>query len=412
MVFDSKFYIIAASIVLLITILIAIGIFVLGRGDPESKVGRNLPQLMIATILIGLMGAGFLGYQAWQNMEEKSRDELDNNGVVERDFNYENYIINHSDDLEVELEYGDEFIPKYDDSLLTLITTDFVFEGLVGENRIPLVFEDNKEQTHTLEYKVNVVDKDVPKLVGVQDTHLDYGRLFSPETLGITAEDPIDGKLEVQLRGDVNTSKPGSYEVEAIAVDKNRNEVKEKFFVIVGGKNENEIFATIQGKDEPKNENQPTTPNEQPTEQPNASDESTGSTELTEVAKKVIAGEYGAGVKKQYYLAKDGYNYLDVEKEVNRLLASGYKAPDKPVVDGEENTNPPVVTPPTEKPTIDNEVVENPTTDKETTLLSTEEVARKVIRGDYGNGAFRKAKLTEEGYNYKEVQAKVNSILY
>lgn len=411
MVFDSKFYIIAASIVLLITILIAIGIFVLGRADPESKVGKNLLKFMIATTLIGIMGSGFLGYQAWQLMEQKPRDELGDDRLVDRDFNYENYIINHKDDLEVELEYGEEFIPKYDDTLLTLITTDFVFEGLVGENRIPLVFEDNKEQTHTLEYKVNVVDKDVPKLIGVQDTHLDYGRLLSPETLGITAEDPIDGKLEVQLRGDVNTSQPGSYEVEAIAIDRNGNEVKEKFFVIVGGKNENEIFATIQGKNDPTTEGQPGTPSQPgtpPTVQP---DESTGDAELTEVAKKVIAGEYGAGVKKQYYLAKDGYNYLDVEKEVNRLLASGYKAPDKLVVDGEENTTPPVVTPPTEKPPTDNEVIEKPTTDKETTLLSTEEVARKVIRGDYGNGAFRKAKLTEEGYNYKEVQAKVNSIL-
>ena len=40
-----------------------------------------------------------------------------------------------------------------------------------------------------------------------------------------------------------------------------------------------------------------------------------------------------------------------------------------------------------------------------------EEVARDTINGLYGNGASRKIKLEAEGYNYKEVQAKVNEIL-
>lgn len=43
--------------------------------------------------------------------------------------------------------------------------------------------------------------------------------------------------------------------------------------------------------------------------------------------------------------------------------------------------------------------------------LTVEEVALKVIRGDYGCGEERKKKLTAEGYNYSEVQAKVNDIL-
>lgn len=46
-----------------------------------------------------------------------------------------------------------------------------------------------------------------------------------------------------------------------------------------------------------------------------------------------------------------------------------------------------------------------------TGLLSLEEIAKKVIRGDYGNGEERKQKLTNEGYNYNEVQNKVNEIL-
>ncbi len=42
---------------------------------------------------------------------------------------------------------------------------------------------------------------------------------------------------------------------------------------------------------------------------------------------------------------------------------------------------------------------------------SIEAVAKDVIAGEYGNGEERKAKLKAEGYNYDEVQAKVNELL-
>lgn len=39
-------------------------------------------------------------------------------------------------------------------------------------------------------------------------------------------------------------------------------------------------------------------------------------------------------------------------------------------------------------------------------------LAMDVIRGYYGNGAFRRQKLTQLGYNYREVQDKVNEIMH
>ena len=45
------------------------------------------------------------------------------------------------------------------------------------------------------------------------------------------------------------------------------------------------------------------------------------------------------------------------------------------------------------------------------TLKSIDEIAREVIRGDWGNGANRKNRLTSAGYNYAAVQAKVNKLL-
>lgn len=43
--------------------------------------------------------------------------------------------------------------------------------------------------------------------------------------------------------------------------------------------------------------------------------------------------------------------------------------------------------------------------------MSLNDVANAVIRGDFGNGEERKTKLENAGYNYEEVQAKVNEIL-
>ena len=43
---------------------------------------------------------------------------------------------------------------------------------------------------------------------------------------------------------------------------------------------------------------------------------------------------------------------------------------------------------------------------------SIEEVARDVIAGKYGNGQERKEKLIAEGYNYDEVQNKVNELMH
>ena len=42
---------------------------------------------------------------------------------------------------------------------------------------------------------------------------------------------------------------------------------------------------------------------------------------------------------------------------------------------------------------------------------SVDEVAKEVINGLWGNGADRKDRLTKAGYNYKEVQARVNALL-
>lgn len=89
---------------------------------------------------------------------------------------------------------------------------------------------------------------------------------------------------------------------------------------------------------------------------------------INEIARKVIKGEYGNGTTRKYNIEKAGYNYREVQNEVNRLC--GIKISSK----------------------------------------SINEIAKEVLSGKWGNGIDRKKRLADEGYNYKEIQAQVNRL--
>ena len=104
---------------------------------------------------------------------------------------------------------------------------------------------------------------------------------------------------------------------------------------------------------------------------------------LDEVAQAVIRGDYGNGSERKERLQAEGYVYSVVQEKVNELLGSSNNSQPKPAP----------APAPTPKPS-----------------KSIDEVAEAVIRGDYGNGADRKARLESEGYNYSDVQARVNTL--
>jgi N-acetyl-anhydromuramyl-L-alanine amidase AmpD len=91
------------------------------------------------------------------------------------------------------------------------------------------------------------------------------------------------------------------------------------------------------------------------------------------IAKEVIAGKWGNGSERKERLTKAGYNYTAVQAKVNELLGAKKQAqPPKKSVDA---------------------------------------IAKEVIKGLWGNGADRKKRLEAAGYNYKEVQKRVNQLL-
>lgn len=86
---------------------------------------------------------------------------------------------------------------------------------------------------------------------------------------------------------------------------------------------------------------------------------------VVEIAKEVIAGEWGNNPKRRTKLARAGYNPTTVQNEVNRQLGVGSRK-------------------------------------------SISQLADEVIAGEWGNGEDRRVRLVRAGYSYQQVQAEVN----
>lgn len=135
-------------------------------------------------------------------------------------------------------EYGDkkpliEELIDIDNSVYTSITLSFDEETvneLLGSNTVEITAHRGLQRaTRTVEYEVE--DTHYPILSGVKDYSLELGS--DADFSEITANDIVDGNLEVKIVGDYDNTQPGTYDVEAIAVDSNGNTSKKSFQVEV-----------------------------------------------------------------------------------------------------------------------------------------------------------------------------------
>lgn len=97
----------------------------------------------------------------------------------------------------------------------------------------------------------------------------------------------------------------------------------------------------------------------------------TNNKSIDELAREVINGLWGNESDRKNKLISASYDYDAVQNRVNEILDGGKATPSK----------------------------------------SIDTLAKEVIRGDWGNGADRKKRLTAAGYNYDAVQKRVNQIL-
>ncbi len=92
---------------------------------------------------------------------------------------------------------------------------------------------------------------------------------------------------------------------------------------------------------------------------------------VSQIAEEVLTGKWGNGNERKKRLSDAGYNYTEIQAEVNRLAKKSTKAKKK----------------------------------------SNLEIAKEVIKGKWGNGSERKERLQKAGYNYTEIQKIVNKMI-
>ena len=147
----------------------------------------------------------------------------------------------------------------------------------------------------------------------------------------------------------------------------------------------------------------------------------TSSKDLNTIADEVIAGKWGNGEDRKNRLTQAGYNYSEVQALVNQKL-TGSSTTSKKSIDtiadeviagkwgngNERKTN-------LENAGYNYQEVQNKVNEKlgvsTSNKKSNETIANEVIKGLWGNGQERKDRLTQAGYDYNAIQKIVNQKL-
>ena len=148
----------------------------------------------------------------------------------------------------------------------------------------------------------------------------------------------------------------------------------------------------------------------------------TSSKDLNTIADEVIAGKWGNGEDRKNRLTQAGYNYSEVQSLVNQKLNGNTSTSNKKSIDtiadeviagkwgngNDRKTN-------LENAGYNYQEVQNKVNEKlglkTTNKKSNETIANEVIKGLWGNGQERKDRLTQAGYDYNAIQKIVNQKL-
>ena len=114
----------------------------------------------------------------------------------------------------------------------------------VGETIIILSVKDANGDIQEFECKLNIIDTVKPEINGAEKeikiTAGDKVDLLK----GVTAEDEIDGKLDVKVTGKYDIDKPGEYKLKYVAEDKSGNKEEKEFTLVVNKKEEKKTNVT------------------------------------------------------------------------------------------------------------------------------------------------------------------------
>lgn len=205
--------------------------------------------LIFVVVIFAILGAGFFYYQHNENEIEKRIQEI--------------YSMNEESLIEFndKIEYGYEI--SYNELVNKLIDVDKLQEN----TKIKILINDQEilsdgtykfntvenlkirvELSYTYNYKmlvdlsktiensketeIIVEDTKMPVISGVSNKEITVGDEINLLE-GITAQDEIDGELEVTVEGNVDNTKAGEYTIKVSATDKNGNITEQEYKVTV-----------------------------------------------------------------------------------------------------------------------------------------------------------------------------------
>src|SRR5690625_1510810 len=192
----------------------------------KREPNKNTKKLIIIVGIVVLIVAVAVGVFMSQGKAEKSNEDID---------------IKEPTKIAIEqiLEYGDDIVEKTFTIHMEDETKQANFADLnpevdtmkVGKTEHELELDEDK-----FEVTIKVEDTQKPVINGVEETIELKGEKVDIEkelTKMITAEDPVDGELEVTFIIEKKEDKENEYNVTAEATDNNENKTTEKFEVIV-----------------------------------------------------------------------------------------------------------------------------------------------------------------------------------
>lgn len=143
---------------------------------------------------------------------------------------------------------------------------------------------------------------------------------------------------------------------------------------------------------------------------------STAKKDITTIAKEVLEGKWGNSDDRKNRLTSAGYDYATVQKKVNELANGKTSTPKKSVAEvAKEVLAGKWGNGTARKTALENAGYNYSQVQQKVNEIcgqkSVTEVAKEVIQGKWGNGAKRKSKLEQAGYNYFAVQAEVKRLL-
>ena len=197
----------------------------LGIGFGSIKRKNKKLKITVSVLFTILLVANIIQIQKVQAEVEHMKF------IEQKEKFYSTYFENLETKLEV--EHGEEV--EFDVGELEVVNEVEVDTKELGTHEVELELKDEDDYELVKEYTVIVKDTKAPVISGhknhtiIEGDSVDYKK-------GVKAVDEVDGEVKVKFSGDVDTNKPGTYEVKITAEDKSGNKATEKLTVTVKAK--------------------------------------------------------------------------------------------------------------------------------------------------------------------------------